>query len=191
VVREIARDAAYYDVSGGGATFSGGEPLMQPEFLLALLRGCRARGITTVVDTSGHADAAALDAVAGDVSLFLFDLKLMDDAEHRRHTGESNAPVLRNLERLAERGRAVWIRVPLVPGITMEPANLDAMTSFLRPWPSLRCVCLLPFHGAAAGKYARMGLADPMAGVAPPSERDVEAVRRRFEASGFKTTVGG
>ena len=107
MVREIARDATYYDVSGGGATFSGGEPLMQPEFLRALLRGCRARGIHTAVDTSGYAEPAALEAVADDVSLFLFDLKLMDDAASRRYTGQSNGPVLRNLEWLARGGRPV------------------------------------------------------------------------------------
>ena len=191
VVSEIARDAAYYDVSGGGATFSGGEPLMQPEFLRALLRGCRARGIHTAVDTSGYADPAALEAVADDVSLFLFDLKLMDDAAHRLHTGQSNGPVLRNLEWLARSGRTVWVRVPLVPGITLEAANLDAMIAFLRPWPALRRVSLLPFHATAAGKYARMGVPDPMAGVAPPSDGDILAARRRFEAAGFETAVGG
>lgn len=191
VVRDIARDTPWHDASGGGATFSGGEPLGQPEFLAAMLRGCRARGISTAVDTSGYAPPEALEAVAGLADLFLYDLKVMDAAAHERHTGVSNALVLRNLARLAELARPVWIRLPLVPGITMEAANLDAMIDFLRPWPALRRVSVLPYHRIATGKYARLGLADPMAGVAPPSDADILGARRRFESAGFRVTVGG
>jgi pyruvate formate lyase activating enzyme len=113
---EIERDRAFYDESGGGVTFSGGEPLMQSDFLAALLHACKAQDLHTAVDTCGFAAWETLDKVRGEVDLFLYDLKLMDDARHRAFTGVSNAPILANLQALSRLGHNLLIRIPLVPG---------------------------------------------------------------------------
>ncbi len=118
VIAQVSRDLIFYDESGGGATFSGGEPLMQPEFLAALLDGCRRERVHTAVDTSGYAPGGVFNAIAARADLLLFDLKLMDDAEHRACTGVSNRPILENLAAAARDGRPLRIRFPVIPGIS-------------------------------------------------------------------------
>ena len=116
IVAEVAKDKAFYETSGGGVTFSGGEPLSQPEFLSALADELGARGFRTALDTSGFAPWEVLGRIARKVDLVLYDLKLMDDAAHREHTGVSNRIILENLRRLSTLGRAIRVRIPLVPG---------------------------------------------------------------------------
>src|ERR1022692_4220049 len=126
LIGEVMQDRVFFDRSGGGVTFSGGEPLMQPVFLAAAIAACRANGVHTAVETSGYGSKAAIDAAAR-ADLVLFDLKLCDDSRHRRATGVSNRVILDNFARLASRHPAVRVRVPLVPGINDDAANLDAI----------------------------------------------------------------
>ena len=117
-MEEVLRDRVFYEESGGGVTFSGGEPLAQPDFLEALLEACRAASVHTAVDTCGFAPRERLLALAPLVDLFLFDVKLVDDARHLALTGVPAAPILENLRALAAVHANVWIRVPVVPGLT-------------------------------------------------------------------------
>lgn len=142
IMAEISRDLAFYDESGGGVTFSGGEPLLQADFLLELLRECKRQEIHTAVDTSGAASWAALAQIAPFVDLFLYDLKLMDEARHKAATGAGNRLILDNLGRLAATGAAIQLRVALIPGkITTKP--------IYGPPPPLRLGC----PGCAAFLY--------------------------------------
>ncbi|MEJ2705914.1 MAG: glycyl-radical enzyme activating protein [Sedimentisphaerales bacterium] len=120
VMREIAADVIFYDESGGGVTFSGGEPLMQPQFLLALLSRCRARDIHTAVDTTCYAELEIVREIAPFTDLFLCDIKHMDAAVHKRFTGVDNDRILYNIKELSEAGKKVIIRIPLVPGFNDE-----------------------------------------------------------------------
>ena len=124
VMDDVLRDVVFYDESGGGVTFSGGEPLLQGDFLLDLLRACKAHDLHTVVDTCGFASPETLDRVRPYVDLFLYDLKLMDDDRHRVVTGASNRLILDNLRRLAEHNHPVVLRVPVIPGINDDEDNL-------------------------------------------------------------------
>jgi pyruvate formate lyase activating enzyme len=183
VLAHVERDIPFYEVSGGGVTFSGGEPLAQPEFLAALLRGARARGIHTALDTCGYAQWDALDGLKNDVDLFLYDLKLVDDERHRAATGVSNLVILDNLERLAAGGHRIVLRLPLVPGINDDDANLRA-TGALAARLGIERVALLPFHGLGRDKYPRLGRAYELSDIVAPSTDEVARAVQRLQDAG-------
>lgn len=191
LMARVERDRVFFDTSGGGVTFSGGEPLAQAAFLERCLAACREREIHTAVDTSGAAAAETLDAVAALADLFLYDLKLMDDARHREHTGVSNVPILDNLRRLVADGHAVWIRVPLIPGLNDDPANLDALATFVGDLNPVPPVCLLPYHRLGGDKADRLGQPSTLASVRPPTAEAVAAAVERLSARGLNVKIGG
>ncbi len=191
VMHEIEKDAVFYDQSGGGVTFSGGEPLAQPAFLLELLEGCRGRGYHTTVDTSGHADPATIDAAAELTDLFLYDLKLMDPERHRTWTGRDNALILANLRRLAGSGRKIIVRFPPTPGMNDDEENLRAMAAFLTSLPETPPVDLLPYHRIGVAKYDRLDRPYELSGLEPPSPGRIEWVAGVLAACGLEVTVRG
>jgi pyruvate formate lyase activating enzyme len=191
LLAEIEKDTIFYDTSGGGVTFSGGEPLAQPEFLGAALSACRQAGLHTALDTSGYAPRDVLARVAPAVDLFLYDLKLMDDQRHRRCTGVSNHPILENLAWLAATGRTLAVRLPLVPGITDDAENLGAAADFLAGLQRAPRVDLLAYHRIHNDKYRRLGRANPMGDTAPPGAAALEAARAIFAARGLPVSIGG
>lgn len=190
VVAEVLKDRVFFEESGGGVTLSGGEPLMQAPFAEALLAALHARRIHTAVETSGFAAAGALRRVSPHVDLFLYDLKLMDSAQHRRFTGAGNERILRNLQALARDGRTVIVRVPVVPGVNDGSANLDAMCAFLAPL-GLGRVDLLPYHRIGGGKYARLGVPSRMQNVEPPTAEQMQTLAARLTQNGFSVRIGG
>ncbi|MGC9335639.1 MAG: glycyl-radical enzyme activating protein [Anaerolineae bacterium] len=191
VMAEVARDVAFYDQSGGGVTFSGGEPLAQPGFLQSLLRACRERGIHTALDTCGYAPWPVLDALRDDVDLFLYDVKLMDDDEHRRLTGVSNGPILENLRALSERGHAIVLRVPVIPGINDGPDEVRALAAFAASLPHLQGVDLLPYHATALDKYERLHRPYGLPGLRPPAAEALDEIVQQLDQPGIPVKVGG
>lgn len=191
LLTEIRKDRLFYDESGGGATFSGGEPLSQPRFLLRCLEACRDDGIHTAVDTSGFAPRETIEEAARVTDLFLFDLKVMDDGRHRRLTGVSNEGILANLEFLARRHPNVWLRLPVIPGFNDDEANLEAVARLGASLASVRRISLLPYHHWASGKYAGLGRERPADGLEPPSRARLEALAGSFRAAGLETSIGG
>jgi len=190
VMKEILKDQIFFDESGGGITVSGGEPLMQPAFVEALLAECKARRIRTALDTCGWADSEVLCRVSEYVDLFLYDLKLMDCERHRHFTGVPNDLILRNLRLLAERGSAVIVRIPVIPEINDDTTNIDAVCDFLSPL-SLRKIDLLPYHRIGTDKYRRLHLCNQMEGVSPPNAEQMEKVAARLKGAGFCVRIGG
>jgi len=191
VVREVLRDRIFFDESGGGVTFSGGEPLMQPGFLLEALGLLRAEGVHTALDTCGFAPRADLLAAAGLASLVLYDLKLMDDARHRAATGQSNRIILDNLKALAEVHEDIRIRVPVIPGLNDDLANLEATADFLASLAGARRVDLLPYHRIGEAKFARLGLDYALSDLRSPTPQRLEALAAVFRDRGLDTTAGG
>jgi pyruvate formate lyase activating enzyme len=188
---ELLKDELFYDDSGGGVTFSGGEPLIQHEFLLEILARCRGRGLRTAVDTCGYVNAGHLLAAAKLADLFLFDLKLMDPARHKHYTGVSNALILENLRELDRAGVPIWLRIPLVPGVNDSPEELRQMAELARSLPAVRQVHLLPFHQSASAKLGRLGRENLLADTATPTPGQMEESSRHFLAHGLKTIIGG
>ncbi len=191
VMAQITADAVFYEESGGGVTFSGGEPLSQLGFLRGLLQACRSRGLRTAVDTCGFACTDSLLDVARRTDLILFDLKLMDDARHRAFTGVSNEPILANLKALDCIHKNFWIRVPLIPGINDDPANLEAMARFVASLYGVAQVCVLPYHAVGADKFRRLGRPAPLAPLPAPAPERVQAAVDRFQALGLRVRAGG
>jgi len=191
VLRESLRDVPFYDQSGGGVTFSGGEPTAQPEFLEAALRACKERGLHTTVDTCGHAPFGVFERIGDLTDLFLFDLKLMDNRSHREHTGMANDLILANLNRLAQMGANIWIRVPLVPEITDSEENLSAIAEFLVPLPSIRRINLLPYNKLGEDKIARYQLARKNLNQMTQTGAALIQKAARFSALGFEVKIGG
>lgn len=191
LTRELEKDLLFYDESGGGVTLSGGEPLAQPDFLEALLRQLSKREIHAALDTSGFAPPAVIERMLPLVRLVLFDLKIMDPATHRRHTGVANPLILENLTRIAQSDTPVRVRVPLIPGMTDDAANLAAIARFVASLNSIRHIDLLPFHRIGEGKHRRLGSTCRMPDVRPPSLAQVDQTRAFFETAGFSVTIGG
>ncbi len=190
LIETVEKDRIFYDQSGGGVTFSGGEPLMQPFFLLDAVARCRSRGIRTAIDTSGHGDPAALQEVARDADLFLFDLKMMDEARHRELTGVGNRLILDNLRALAALPRTVIVRFPLVPGVNDDEENVVAMGRFVASLGLAR-VDVLPYHRAGTAKYHRLERSYRLADIQPPPRPQQEAVARSLARFGLTVTLGG
>ncbi len=186
VMDEIERDIAFYDQSGGGVTFSGGEPLTQPTFLCQLLQACKERGLHTALDTCGFARWDVLRGVREDVDLFLYDLKLMDDARHRAFTGVSNKPILENLRRLSRHGHRIVIRLPIIPGINDDEENLQQLGAFATDLPSLERVDLLPYHQIGRDKYRRLGKTCLMPETDPPSDAWLGKIAQNLRERGLR-----
>lgn len=191
VMREVERERPFYEESGGGATFSGGEPLAQPAFLAELLRRSKALDIHTALDTSGLAPWRVIDGLREIVDVFLYDLKAFDDARHRRLTGVSNRQILRNLRRLSELGQRIIVRVPVIPGVNDDPRDLQALIDFTAALPHLERVDLLPFHPTAAGKYERLGRANPLLDLKSPSAGYMEELAGAFQQRDLLVQIGG
>lgn len=181
VLAEIERDVPFYDQSGGGVTFSGGEPLNQRKFLAELLKECKQREIHTVVDTSGYATWEVIEGIRADVDLFLYDLKLMDDVRHREYTGVSNKLILGNLKRLADSGERIEIRMPLIPGVNDDAENLEQTADFIAGLPKITGVELMGYHDIAAAKYESLGMMYPLPNAVPPSEADMQKAAEYFK----------
>ena len=191
ILEEILKDRIFYDQSGGGASFSGGEPLTQPEFLSALLEACRDLEIHTAVDTCGYGRWDHLEAVARFTDLFLYDLKIMDDDRHRQVTGVSNVPILENLRLLGRMHDNIWIRVPIVPGINDSLVQLEALARFAASIPGVQQVNLLPYHRSGLHKARRIGQSYQLEDTRQPSAEQMEEYTQRFRAFGLQVYRGG
>jgi pyruvate formate lyase activating enzyme len=192
VVASVMRDRMFFEDSGGGVTFSGGEPLGQPEFLKALLSSFRAHEIHTAVDTAGLCPPRALLDLAPLVDLFLYDIKCIDPEIHLQGTGVDNAGVLDNLERLSGAHDNIWIRVPVVPGFNDTMQEMGAIARLAAASRAVRQVWLLPFHASWSAKPARFGKeSSGAAGLSPPSSELMESFARIFRDHGLDTTIGG
>jgi pyruvate formate lyase activating enzyme len=191
VLAELERDRLFYEESGGGVTFSGGEPLLQWRFLGELLRACRRMELHTAVDTSGFASREVFEGLLPDIDLVLYDLKHTDAEQHRKYTGVALEPILRNLRLLAERGVPVWLRVPLVPGINDDEANLRRLGELARGMPNIRQVNLLPYHHTAEGKYEHLGRTYRLPDTPSPTDLEMQRHAELLREYGLEVKIGG
>ncbi|MBS3812342.1 glycyl-radical enzyme activating protein [Candidatus Bipolaricaulota bacterium] len=190
VMDQVLKDRIYYDESGGGVTFSGGEPLTQPDFLVSLLEMCKGERISTVVDTSGMAGKETVERASDLVDLFLFDIKLIDGGQHKRYTGVGNERIIDNLDFLLKRNRQVELRFPLIPGITDGSDNIKGIREFIRERPGVKRMSILPYHDVEK-KYTKLGLDFDLGGLKPPREKEIEGIASEFEKTGITVEVGG
>lgn len=173
LLNEIKKDLPFYDQSGGGVTISGGEPLSQPDTLLALLKRCGDLGIHRTVDTSGFAPTDTLMKIAEHTDLFLFDLKHMNNERHLQYTGVANTLILHNLQELSESGQQIRVRVPLIPGVNDDEKNIRATGSFVAAWKGIQGIDILPYHSSAKTKYAKLNLAYKGQHFTSPTQQEI------------------
>jgi pyruvate formate lyase activating enzyme len=189
-LREIEKDVVFYDESGGGVTFSGGEPLLQPRFLEALLDACRARRIHTVVDTCGFASRDVVLQLGKKADLFFYDLKLVDVEKHMQATGVRNDTILENLAALAQSEARVVVRVPIIPGLNDSEEDIARLAAFLGPLP-LEQIHLLPYHKTAIDKYRRLRREYRLGELQPPPPQHVQQIAEDLKVMGFDVRIGG
>jgi len=185
VMAEVMRDGFYYANSGGGVTFSGGEPLLQPEFLSGLLTEGKALGLHTAVETAGNVPWGAIEAMIPVTDLWIYDLKAWDDGLHARATGVGNGLVKANLGRLAAAGSDLWVRMPVVPGFNDSIVEAESMARYLRTLKGVGRVELLALNHAAEGKYVGLGLPYPVGGVIPPTSDSMSRLRAVYSGMGL------
>lgn len=196
MVAEVVRDAVYFEESSGGVTFSGGEPLSRGNapFVLECLTELAAAGIHTTIDTCGHVDPDTMLEAANLADLILFDLKIMDSARHLDATGRDNQLIHTNLRSLLGNSHQVWIRVPLIPGMTDDKENLEALGNFLVEMAgadALPPVHILPYNHIASDKYRRLGMLHNLAGTREMTPDEIESRAGWIQAAGCQVQIGG
>ena len=190
LMKELKKDLLFYEQSGGGVTFSGGEPFYQPEFLIEALAQCKKEYINTAVDTSGYCDTASLLAAAEIADYFLYDIKFFDSAMHKKYCGNSNEIILHNLETLAGKKTKLFIRIPVIPSINDDMKEMTEIFNFIKDMKNIEAVHLLPNHNIQADKYKRIGKEYELSEISGAESPNMDEIKKLF-GSRFRTKTGG
>jgi len=192
IMQEIEKDILFYDESQGGVTVSGGEPLMQPSFLLDLLKACKEMGIHTAVDTCGYANSGVLMKISKHVDLFLYDVKVIDDEKHIKFTGVSNKLVLDNLNMLSEIGQKIIVRFALIPGVNNDKEDVLELGAFVSSLENVEEISLLPYHKGGIEKLKRLRKPEDLLFVShSPTAETISEIERTLKDFGLTIQVGG
>jgi len=192
IMNEIEKERVFFDQSGGGVTFSGGEPLQQSGFLIELLDECGKRGIHRAVDTAGLANTEIILDIARRTDLFLYDLKMMDSEKHREWVGVPNEKILENLKAVAATGVKIIIRIPLVGGVNDDAENMEATARFVAELSGEKKeVNLLLYHKIAQTKYQKLGRPEEFQLLEEPTKEAQEHAIAIFQEYGINASVGG
>jgi len=189
VIEEAGKDELFYRNSGGGVTISGGEPLFQPDFTLALLEGCKKKSLHTALDTSGFAEWEILNRILDYTDLVLFDIKHLDPVQHVSKTGVGNELILENLKRIVGKGKRVWIRVPVIPNYNDSEEHMNNLAKFLSKMP-IEKVSLLGYHKWGKGKYEALGRSYPVEELSPLREETLYALKDILELYALEVSIG-
>lgn len=188
----ILRDQHFYEESGGGVTFSGGEPMMQVNELSGLLAASKRNGLHTTLDTSGFAKREQFEQVLQYTDLFLYDLKHMDPKLHMKYTGVDNKLIHSNADYLLEKGASLIFRIPVIPGLNTSRKEVQAMLDFLKERADfMKELHLLPYHRIAENKYFRLRMKQELSELKEPDQAFMEQLKKEFEKSGLEVILGG
>jgi len=188
----IEKERIFFDQSGGGVTFSGGEPLIHTKMLIELLDECRKRKIHTAVDTAGNVSIETILEVSKRTDLFLYDLKMMDSDLHKKWINSGNEMILQNLKAISEAGAQIIIRIPLIGGVNDSIENIEQTAKFISELVGdKKEVNLLPYHNIAQNKYMKLGKSDDFAKLMEPDKSVIAQAIIKFNEYGIKATIGG
>lgn len=189
VINKIELDQAFYKRSNGGVTFSGGEPMLQIEFLMELLKECKRKKIHTAVDTAGNVPRKYFEEILPYTDLFLYDIKLIDEQRHKRATGVGNRKILANLKRLSANPVVILIRIPVIPSVNDSIKDMEEITKFLKTLNKNYAVELLPFHQFGSGKYENLGITYKAKELILPKYDEINDLSNIFSKNGFITKI--
>ncbi len=191
VMTEIEKDVVFYDESGGGVTFSGGEAMMQPEFLLEILKNCQKQEIHTAIETCGFVNLDSLQTISNYVDLFLYDIKMMDSGKHQDVTGAPNELILSNLRWLTEHHPKVIVRIAIILGINDDEENLHQIGKFVASLKQVTEIHCLPYHKAGVEKYQRLDRKYRLLDLQAPDSEYMEEIARKLRRFGVTVKIGG
>jgi pyruvate formate lyase activating enzyme len=187
----VMKDSEFYDRTGGGVTFSGGEPFAQPGFLLELARTAKTLKLHTAAETCGHVSWNMLNSVMGYLDYVLYDLKHMDPDRHLQGTGVNNQLILENLKRVSASGKPIRVRLPLIPDFNDSEENIRATAAFIAGFSSLEALDILPYHRMGESKWGQLHQEYQLHGVTPPDKDRVYELADIARTYGIEVTVGG
>jgi len=192
ILEVLEKERIFIDESGGGVTFSGGEPVYQTDFLAEALDAASKEGYHTAVDTSGYSSTEYYERIIPFTDLFLYDIKLMDESEHTRYTGVSNSLIMKNFRLILESGRDIFVRIPIIPGFNDDDKNLKAIKQLLADskCANLKRISLLPYHKIGKAKYTRFGIPYRMNGTEPAPQERMDQLKDFFAETGIETKTG-
>lgn len=186
----ILKDKRYFDSSEGGVTFSGGEPMLQVDYLCEMLRLCKEAGIHTAVDTAGCVPFESFEKIMPYTDLFLFDIKIWDDEKHVEATGVSNVRILENLQKLTEAGADVFIRTPVIMEWNGDLAQFEGISGFLAGLKNgVKLIQLLPYHSYGVGKYDNIGLVNRIKDHTPPTDEFMQQALQIYLDKGLPARI--
>jgi len=188
VMKEIKKDIIFMEQSKGGVTFSGGEPLMQVDFLNELLIECKKLNLHTIIDTAGCVPFESFLKIIDNVDLFLYDLKILDDNKHKKYTGMSNTQIIKNLTALSKRKKVIIIRIPIIPTINDGEKDITQIGEFLKKLNITR-VELLPYHSLGIEKYNQLKKINQLKDIPIPNKEDLEKVKSKLESFGLSIKI--
>ncbi|MDM8128078.1 glycyl-radical enzyme activating protein [Paraclostridium benzoelyticum] len=193
LVKELIKDMAFYEESGGGVTLSGGEVMTQDiEYIKKLVISLKQKGINVAIDTCGHSKFDNYEAILPFVDTFLYDIKLISDEKHEVFTKKSNKLILNNLKMLSEKGANINIRIPLIEGVNVDDNNeeIKKIIDFIKPL-NIAKVNILPYHNIGMNKYKKLYMQYEGENLKRPSDEKLEEIKQIFKANNFEIKIGG
>jgi pyruvate formate lyase activating enzyme len=189
----LESDRPFISESKGGVTFSGGEPMMQREFLAEVLRACKENEYHTAIDTSGYSSQADFMSVIPYTDLFLFDIKHLDESKHVEFTGVSNKEVIENYNLILSEGTDMMVRLPVIPGFNDDNDHLYKLKDYINSTKNeaLKMINLIPFHKTGSSKYRKLNLPDRMNEMETPTAERMSDIKELFSQTGIKVKIGG
>ena len=192
LIKELLKDEIAMEESGGGVTFSGGEPLMQYEFILDLINQIKTHGIHMALDTSGYSPEKIFREVVLKNDLILYDLKIPDNDQHLKYTGVENKGIISNLNWLMKKHPNIWIRIPIIPGINDDENMIKTFIEFLHPnMQYVKKISLLPYHAIGSHKFKKLGMKNLMRKTGTMKTEMIEKIATKFEKAGLPVNIGG
>ena len=190
IFKRVLKDQIFYDESGGGVTFSGGEPMIHVDCVKEVAQSCHDRGIHTAMETSGFAQWSDFEKIVDLIDLFLFDIKLIDNELHRQYVGADNDLILKNIKKLSDLNKRIGIRMPITTGINDGEENLQKTMDFLKTI-QFEHINLLPYHSIGKGKYTKLGREYSLDYIEQPSDERMQELAQKFKNNEFKVKIGG
>ncbi len=190
LMKEIEKDRVFYEESGGGVTLSGGEVMMQINFVEELVKRCHGKGISVAMDTCGYAPFENYERILPYVDVFLYDIKIINSQKHETYTGKPSEIILDNLKRLSEKNARINLRIPLIEGVNTQEENIKEIIAFIKNLNILK-INLLPYHDIGKDKYKRLNRHYKGNGMRKPSDEKIKEIKEMFEKYNFKIKIGG